>query len=249
MELHTSHPVHVAGLCNTFVSSRSDIVSFTTYAKIPWLVTTSSSELSVSSNVCLATFSFAAFLMATIVSTRRSSLCSHDILFGSCWLTPLCPFGVSRGPGSIFGILVIGGSSRVSSGIGRTLGSTSRISDLGQRLGKFNMFMFGTFPITDCALSSVRTSSSVILEPCPSQLPLHHISSAYPARKLAGCAFAINALGGSEARTAASPSVGASSKSVTVLDLDDFRPAHRPQSNDSDPESLPLSPVRRLRRE
>ena len=116
-----------------------------------------------------------------------------------CWLTPLCPFGVSRGPGSIFGILVIGGSSRVSCGIGRALGSTSRISDLGQRLGKFNMFTFGTFPITDCVLSSVRTSSSVILEPRPSQLPLHHISSAYPARKLAGCAFAINALGGSEA--------------------------------------------------
>ena len=116
-----------------------------------------------------------------------------------CWLTPLCPLGVSRGPGSIFGILVIGGASRVSYGIGRAPGSTSRISDLGQRLGKFNMFTFGTFPITDCALSSVRTSSSVIFEPRPTQLPLHHISSAYPARKLAGCAFAINALGGSEA--------------------------------------------------
>ena len=125
--------------------------------------------------------------MAMIVSTRRSSLFSHDVLLGRFVLLLVdSPLSVRSFP-------------RVSCGIGQAPGSTSRISDLGQRLGKFNMFTFGTFLITDCVLSSVRTSSSVILEPRPSQLPLHHISSAYPARKLAGCAFAINALGGSEA--------------------------------------------------
>ena len=33
----------------------------------------------------------------------------------------LCPYGVSRGPRSIFGILVIGGASRVSSAKDRHL--------------------------------------------------------------------------------------------------------------------------------